>query len=216
MAIITGFEPFGGRTDNASWEVAQHVASLLSSEGIAIEALRLPVEFDAIAPFIARHRSGAVISVGEAASAKRARVETAGRLWQCGTDNSGRTFNRPLHLNLDPPNHTEQTLIAPELSTSSDIRPPDWVAGDEGLADAVRAPQECARLARVAGLDVSDDAGTYICNTTTALGYTHLRRFAFVHVPAQQPTDETLSAVTTFVRLLLSVKNQGDNHEIEN
>lgn len=75
------------------------------------------------------------------------------------------------------------------------------------------APDNVVQCAREAGLGISHDAGLYICNTTTALGYAHLRRFAFIHVPAQPPTAATVEVVGTFVRKLISSVH-GGAHEV--
>lgn len=235
MTVITGFEPFGGREDNASWQVAHRVADDLAREGIQIHAVQLPVEFDAIGPFIAHHREETVVSIGEAAVAQRARLEVAGRLWQHGTDNTGEYFNRPLASSLLPMDEGEllqqvdwsvtQSTGQPPVEKArrragSCVRvlydgptPPPAVTGDAGLEYAVSAPEDVVQCAREAGLAISNDAGLYICNTTTALGYGHLRRFAFIHVPAQPPTAATVDAVGTFVRKLI-YSAHGGAHEV--
>lgn len=238
MAIITGFEPFGGRTENASWRVAERVAGTFAEEGFDIQAKQVPVEFDAIGPFLAHHRRETIISIGEAAVADRARLEIAGRLWQHGTDNTGKYFNRPLASILL--SRTHESLVArvqanttgsetslPQRETNDGARrrsgvrvlydgprPPAAVIGENGLEYAVRAPENVVSLARKAGLAISSDAGLYICNTTTALGYAFLNTFAFLHVPAVEPSEKTLTAVSAFVRSLL-VHAHGGDHEVQ-
>lgn len=235
VTVITGFEPFGGREDNASWRVAHSVAANLASEGRDIHAVQLPVEFDAIGPFIAHHREETVVSIGEAAVAQRARLEVAGRLWQHGTDNTGEYFNRPLASSLlsgdegallqqvdwsvtrsagQPPAEKVRRRAGSCVRVLYDgPTPPPAVTGEAGLEYSVSAPDNVVQCAREAGLGISHDAGLYICNTTTALGYAHLRRFAFIHVPAQPPTAATVEAVGTFVRKLISSAH-GGAHEV--
>ena len=49
MILLTGFEPFGGQSTNPSWAAAESARDLLRGEGLDVEALELPCVFGAAA-----------------------------------------------------------------------------------------------------------------------------------------------------------------------
>lgn len=70
VALVTGFEPFGGETVNPSWQVAE----ALDGErigGLRVRAEQLPCVFgaalDALDGALARHRPALVLALGQAA-----------------------------------------------------------------------------------------------------------------------------------------------------
>ena len=69
--LVTGFEPFGGETENSSWAVAERVAAY-GVGGVEIVAERLPVTFDgassALCDAICRHMPNLIIMLGQSAS----------------------------------------------------------------------------------------------------------------------------------------------------
>jgi pyroglutamyl-peptidase len=70
--LVTGFDPFGGDTLNASWEAARRLDGGVLAGGARVVAARLPVSCrDArttLAAAIQRHDPAVVIAVGQAAS----------------------------------------------------------------------------------------------------------------------------------------------------
>ena len=78
--LLTGFEPFGGYTDNSSWEVAQRVASC-GVEGVDIEvvAVQLPVSFarvgEVLRSAIELHTPDLVIMLGQTTATDCVRLE---------------------------------------------------------------------------------------------------------------------------------------------
>ena len=80
MVLLTGFEPFGGYTDNSSWEVAQRVASC-GVEGVDVEvvAVQLPVSFarvgEVLRSAIELHTPDLVIMLGQTTTTDCVRLE---------------------------------------------------------------------------------------------------------------------------------------------
>lgn len=162
MILLAGFEPFGGRTINRSWEAVQRVQA-------DAERLQLPVDFEKLARIVpewmARHPE-AVLLVGEANYAS-VTVETIALnvIHDRRADNAGRRIelasvreNRPLAL----PATWNATAVAQAI-------------------DRAGAPVE-----------ISHHAGTYACNAAlyhaldeaSVLG---LRApIGFLHVPANR------------------------------
>ena len=78
VALVTGFEPFGGEAVNPSWEVARALAGELVG-GARVQAVWLPCVFDqalpALAAALARHRPRWVLALGLAGSRSAVSVE---------------------------------------------------------------------------------------------------------------------------------------------
>ncbi len=76
--LVTGFEPFGGYSENSSWAVAWRVASR-GIEGAEIIAEQLPVSFyrvvDALQSKVEQHTPDLVIMLGQSAVADRIKLE---------------------------------------------------------------------------------------------------------------------------------------------
>ncbi|MBI5594917.1 MAG: pyroglutamyl-peptidase I [Elusimicrobia bacterium] len=90
--LVSGFEPFGGRKVNASWELARRLPGRLGAKEMM--AVRLPVVYGKAWPLlieaIAHFKPDAVVAVGECPG-KAVRLERiAVNLRQGGTDNAGR------------------------------------------------------------------------------------------------------------------------------
>lgn len=76
--VVTGFEPFGGRERNLSWDVAARVASHGCPAGL-VKAVMLPVSFSrvivAVSDMLRDMRPDAVLMLGLAPKRKRISVE---------------------------------------------------------------------------------------------------------------------------------------------
>ena len=76
--LVTGFEPFGGYSENSSWEVAQKVASC-AIKGAEVVAEQLPVSFarvaDALQAMVEQHTPDLIIMLGQSAVADRIKLE---------------------------------------------------------------------------------------------------------------------------------------------
>jgi pyroglutamyl-peptidase len=165
--LVTGFEPFGSETVNASWEAARMLGGWRCGEHVAV-ALMLPCVYDACVDAIVeafeRLRPVAALMSGQAARRGVVCVERFARnIGNSATpDNRGVVLGAPL---LDPgPARLEATASASEI----------------------------ARAIRNAGIParVSTNAGDYVCNHLYfgALKYLRSRSLAtsaaFLHLPA--------------------------------
>lgn len=164
--LLTGFEPFGGRALNPSWEVAR---SLDGAEigGAAVAAVRLPVVWgraiEELAGQIAGVSPDAVVCLGESGRAEICPERVAVNVSDSeSADNAGCVLDGE-PIAADGPAAYFSTLPVKEI------------------VSAVRAAGVPARL--------SDTAGTYLCNHVM---YGLLHRLAtrgrripagFIHVP---------------------------------
>lgn len=190
-ALVTGFEPFGGASLNPSWEAVRLLPSRLSlGEGTGAPTLdlwthRLPVTFDGAAAqvrdLIDSHAPDIVIHVGLNDRAPAIMLET-------------RAVN-------------EQTARIPDNAGRQPHQRPVLAGGAPELRSSWSAPVLAGRL-QAAGLpvQVSDDAGRYVCNTTlyTALATLNpeqVRPTGFVHVPGTEvvPTGQVVAALTALL-----------------
>lgn len=190
--LLTGFEPFGERTVNDSWE-AVRVLEGQTVAGRRVAVARLPVVYDGVggplAAAIERERPEVVLSFGEGTEVVR--VETAGR--------NGYNAKRPLDNAGRPP---PRDAIEP--------------AGPAVVSGAIPAARIVAAWGR-AGLPSreSDDAGGYLCNEClyrllryAGPGADGVRRRGFVHLPVagtMRPdgTAWELSTLRAAVRIAL-------------
>ncbi len=164
--LVTGFEPFGGETLNASWEAARAIDGWRCGEMVAV-AVRLSCVYDAcVTEFVEafeRLRPEAVLMTGQAARRAVASVESVARdrSSAAAPDNRG-------------------VVCAPSASY-----------GPAEIETTARA-RAVARAIREAGLAarVSTDAGRYVCNHLYygALNFLRDRTpgtpAVFVHLPA--------------------------------
>lgn len=163
--LLSGFEPFGGERVNPSWEVARAIGAAPPA-GVGLELLRLPVRgrisFDRLIPAFEAGGFDAWLGLGEAGGRSHLSVERTGVNVLIDRDAKGRAM-------------PEQTLVA---------------GGPAGYF--ARLPVgEVAAAMRAAGApsQVSETAGTYICNETLfammdRLDTTDARAIGgFIHLP---------------------------------
>lgn len=191
--LVTGFEPFGGRAVNASWEAVARLAKDWDGpEPLAVG--RLPVGFEAapveLARLVATVAPDLVVCVGEA----------GGR--------SGLAIER-VALNLADARIPDNAGLAP-------VDEPVVLGGPTAYL-ATLPVKACAEAVRAAGVpaDVSHSAGTYVCNATFyallhLLGTASPVRAGFVHVPTalgpvQEPLEERSDDHGRLARALVAV-----------
>lgn len=191
-ALVTGFEPFAGASVNPSWEAVRLLPACLPLAAgsavpeLAIVSRLLPVTFDGAAAqvreLVAEHQPDVVIHVGLNEKAPAIMLETRAVNEQTARipDNAG-----------DQPDHRPVVAGGPQVRYST------WTA-----------PVLAGRL-RAAGLpvQVSADAGRYVCNSTLytaldTLGPGEVRPTGFIHVPGPEavPTTQVISALTALLR----------------
>jgi len=190
--LLTGFDPFGGRDVNESWEAVK-VLEGETVRGRRVEVARLPVVYDEmagpLAAAIARARPEVVISFG--VGTEVVRVETVARNAynpRLPLDNAGRP---PPRAEIDP---SGPATVATSLPT-------------EAILAALGRAGVPARA--------SDDAGGYLCNEgfyrlarTQGPAADGIRARGFVHVPpagAPSPAGGTfdLETIRRAVRVAL-------------
>lgn len=200
MILLTGFEPFGGETVNPSWAAARSAARLLQSEGLDVQALELPCVFGDSATLLEealeRYRPELVVCAGQAGGRPRISLERVAI--NCDDaripDNAG---NRP----VDEP-----------------------VVRDGPAAYFTSLPVKAALAALTARnipAEVSQTAGTYVCNHVFYALMHALRlrpgtRGGFVHVPYEDsqvsagsgtpslPAQQMAAALAVVVRTALT------------
>ena len=161
--LVTGFEPFGGETENASGLAVRQLGETAAPDGVEIITAILPVTWSGASPALLRavaaHRPDALLAVGEA---------------------GGRTVVTPecRARNLGHGRIPDNDGVARE--------PAPLAEGPEHLESRID-PGELARAVREAGVPArtSDHAGAFLCNAVfwSALQDTDLPA-AFLHVPA--------------------------------
>ena len=186
--LLTGFEPFGNLTTNASWEAVKRVSERLG-ESIEVDKLLLPVEYGRAAERclarIAEITPDAVLSVGVATSRKA----------------------------MTP----EYLAINVRNSRSSDnagkvcLGEPVIDEGESVLYTNFPYAEMLASLASVgAAVEASFDAGTYVCNELFYRVMYHIR-FAekkplggFLHIPPESVIDSgtVAKAIEAFLLML--------------
>lgn len=175
--LLTGFEPFGGYSENSSWEVAQRVASCgIEMRTIEVVAVRLPVSFarvgEVLRPAIELHIPDLVIMLGQTTATDCVRLERVALNMMDSVmgDNDG---SKP---DEEPIYEGEESA----LFTSLPIK-------------RLRSAIEAQGIA----VKISNSAGLYVCNRTY---YEALRlckeramQAIFVHLPLfdeqQQPQN---------------------------
>ena len=167
--LVTGFEPFGGKSVNPSWEIARALDGW-TCEGHVVRSALLPCVFgDALHRLdeaIAAHRPDLVICLGQAGGRAEISIERAALNVDDARipDNLGR---QPLDAAVVPDGPVAYFSTLPIKAIARDLR-------EAGVAAAV-----------------SNTAGTFVCNhvfyglmhrlaTTPALARA---RGGFVHVP---------------------------------
>jgi pyroglutamyl-peptidase len=167
ILLVTGFEPFGGETVNASWEAAQALEGWTHGEYKATARL-IPCVYDASVKELIRSiealRPGALLMTGQAARRAVVCVERfAHNLDDSGARDNDGVLRRALRIARDAPERFE---------TAAPVK---------AIADAVRAAGIPGRLSR--------NAGGFVCNHLYfgALQYLGGKGLAipavFVHLP---------------------------------
>ena len=165
--LITGFEPFGGETINASWEAAQKLEGWRHGGAVATARL-LPCAYETsvkkLISAIEALRPNALLMTGQAARRGVVCVERFGRNLDDASapDNDG-ALRRGLRISRAAP---------------------DWLEAAAPVRTIARAIHEAGIPARV-----SRNAGAFVCNHLYfgALQYLSEKRSAipavFVHLP---------------------------------
>jgi pyroglutamyl-peptidase len=166
--LVTGFEPFGGETVNASWEAAKRLDGWRLGDLAAVARL-LPCAYDAsVSELIYAFetlRPDAVMMTGQAARRAAVGVEHFARNWDEAAmpDNRG-VMRSAVKIAIGAPDRLEAQ------------------APVDAIVNAIRAAGIRARLSR--------NAGAFVCNHLYFAVLQHLksRKLAtpavFVHLPA--------------------------------
>ena len=193
-ALVTGFEPFDGARLNPSWEAVRLLPGelALAHGTLVVHRERLPVTFAGatgrVRELLAQLRPDVVVLVGLDAGAREVRLETTARnLAQARIpDNAGHQPRGEVLVPGGPPRRCA-TWSAPTLA---------------------------GRL-RAAGhaVEVSDDAGLYVCNATLYAALEALEAggrtgvlTGFVHVPGGAEGVDDVPALLT--ALLIELADQ--------
>ena len=166
MVLVTGFDPFGGEATNPSWEICASLPRTIA--GMRVETCRVPCEFrasiEAVAAAIERHRPVLVVCLGQAGGRTHLSVERVA-------------------INVDDARMPDNGGAAPVDEPIATQGPPAYFA-----TLPVKAMVRAMRAAGVPA-EVSNSAGTYVCNHLM-YGVLHLlagsdiaARAGFVHVP---------------------------------
>lgn len=202
MILLTGFEPFGGETTNPSWLAASQAKTILRAEGLAAEAVELPCVFGESARVLRgaleEVRPGLVVCVGLAGGRDRVSLERIAI--NCDDaripDNAG---NRPV----------DQAVVTGGPAAYFSTLP-------------IKAAWQALNDAGIPA-DVSQTAGTYVCNHIFYALMYELQsrpgtRGGFVHVPfgpgqlpqgnraPALPVETTARALAVVVRTALATQ----------
>jgi pyroglutamyl-peptidase len=166
VILVTGFECFGGETVNPSWEICKRLPREIA--GMRVETCLLPCEFrraiEVVAEAIERHQPSSVLSVGQAGGRSRLGVERVA-------------------INIDDARIPDNSGAQPVDEAIAENGPPAYFATVpvKAMARAIRAEGIPA--------EVSNSAGTYVCNHVM-YGVLHYlaasgrkARAGFIHVP---------------------------------
>jgi pyroglutamyl-peptidase len=174
VVLVTGFEPFGGEAMNPSWEVCERLPRVIA--GLRVEILRVPCAFrraiEVVAEAIERTRPALVICLGLAPGRTHVGVERVA-------------------INVDDARIADNAGARPIDEPIAADGPPAYFA-----TLPVKAMVAALRGAGVPA-EVSNSAGTYVCNHLM-YGVLHFlaaravrARAGFIHVPfaAEQALD---------------------------
>ncbi|MET3809833.1 pyroglutamyl-peptidase I [Arthrobacter sp. UYEF3] len=200
MILLTGFEPFGGETSNPSWAAARGAAALLSAEGFPAVAVELPCVFgealNVLAAALAEHGPDLVLCAGQAGGRERISLER-------------------IAINCDD-------ARIPDNAGNVPVDAPVVTGGPAAYFSTLPIKAALgALLAAGIPAEVSQTAGTYVCNHVFyglmhALRRSPGTRGGFVHVPfgpdqvrpgngvASLPLDRMTQALAVVVRSALA------------
>jgi pyroglutamyl-peptidase len=169
VVLVTGFEPFGGDDRNPSWEVCERLPGEIA--GLRVEVCRVPCEFrraiEVVAEAIERHRPALVVCLGLAAGRTHMGVERVA-------------------INVDDARIPDNAGMQPVDEPIAAGGPPAYFATlpVKAMVAAMRAEGVPA--------EVSNSAGTYVCNHLM-YGVLHYlaasgtrARAGFIHVPSSE------------------------------
>lgn len=170
VVLVTGFEPFGGESLNPSWDICGQLGEEIA--GMRVETCRVPCDFrrsiEVVAAAIERVRPSLVICLGQAGGRLRLSVERVA-------------------LNVDDARAPDNGGMQPIDEPIAPEGPPAYFATlpIKAMAAAMRAAG--------APSEVSNSAGTYVCNHLM-YGVLHYlaasgqnARAGFIHVPWSEP-----------------------------
>ena len=176
--LITAFEPFGGRETNASAAVLEKLPGRIC--GCGTEKILLPVVYGKAAETALQHHADAIFLLGEAGGRNTVTPELqAVNIREARIpDNEG---NRPAAEKILPDG-------------------PDIYAAPFPVSQIVQRMQE-----EQYRIEVSGDAGRYVCNDTFYLtGTGSSVPVSFVHVPAREESaEEFTETVRRFIELCI-------------
>ncbi len=171
--LITAFEPFDGKTENASFLVLRDLPERIG--GYEVRKTVLPVVFGKAADLVKTNGYDFVFLLGEAGR-DRVTPETTARNLRSARipDNEG---NKPEHEIIMEGGPEQYRTPIQVQSIVAQMK-------DEGYL-----------------VELSDDAGTFVCNDTFYLvGTGNAIPVEFIHVPVTKPDTET---VRRFIELAL-------------
>ncbi|XP_024276894.1 pyroglutamyl-peptidase 1 isoform X1 [Oncorhynchus tshawytscha] len=171
--VVTGFEPFGEHTINASWVAVQELKKLGLGKDIDLHVYEVPVDYQAvqclIPSLLKQYHPQLVVHVGVSGMATTVTLEKCGR------------------------NHGYKGLDNSRFCPHSQC----CIEGGPDCIDSVIDMESVCKRVTASGLgvavSVSQDAGRYLCDFTyyTSLYLSH-GHSAFIHVP---PIEKPYSGV---------------------
>ena len=172
--LITAFEPFGGSVVNTSAAVLEMLPAEI--DGAKVEKVLLPVVFGKAAEKALTYTADCIFLLGEAAGRTAVTPERRGKNERNARipDNEG---NKP----------EGEKILADGPEEYLTVFPVDAIV-EEMKAEGY-------------GIEVSEDAGTYVCNDTFYLtGVKSAVPVQFIHVPAEKEKAEMYAVtVRTFI-----------------
>ena len=188
VVLVTGFEPFGGERTTPSWDICAQLGPEIA--GMRVETCRVPCEFrhsiEVVATAIDRLHPLLVICLGQAGGRARLGVERVA-------------------INVDDARIPDNDGAQPVDELIAANGPPAYFASVpiKAMAAAMRAAG--------APTEISNSAGTYVCNHLMygVLHYLaasgHRARAGFIHVPYSEEqvldkSDAPCMAVATMVK----------------
>ncbi|XP_023833465.1 pyroglutamyl-peptidase 1-like [Salvelinus sp. IW2-2015] len=197
--IVTGFEPFGDHTINASWVAVQELERLGLAQNVDLHVCEVPVEYQAVQSLLPslwkQHQPQLVVHVGVSGIATTVTLEKCGR-------NHG--YKR-----------VDNCSFCPDSQCCME-------GGPECIDSVIDMDLVCKRVnsSRLGvAVSVSKDAGRYLCDYTyyTSL-YLGNGRSAFVHVPPlgkpynAQDLGRALQAIVGEMLELVGQAEDDDHH----
>ena len=167
--LVTAFEPFGGKTDNTSALVLEKLPEIIA--GYRTEKVLLPVVFGKAAEKALEYGADCIFLLGEAGGRTAVTPERRGRNERNARipDNEG---NKPEGEKILADGPEEYLTVFPV----------------DGIVEEMKAEGY--------GIEVSGDAGTYVCNDTFYLaGVKSAVPVQFIHVPAEREKAEAFGEI---------------------